>query len=225
MASSEGSGTSSDGTIRRSTHFRASGHLPEGLRQMTDAFPEVREPMIDDDSGPDTSSVRIVVTAVLVLVAVGGGVDLYLDGPADWSTPHVVIELLMVASSLGVIIWLWRSWDRAAEGLTDARASIAERERERDAWRSRAESSLRGLGDAIDEQFSSWGLTPSEREVALLLLKGLGHKQVAGATDRSERTVRQHAVSVYQKSGLAGRAELSAFFLEGLMLPRTERPD
>jgi hypothetical protein len=31
--------------------------------------------------------------------------------------------------------------------------------------------------------------------------------------------VRQHAVSVYRKSGLAGRAELSAFFLEDLMLP------
>jgi hypothetical protein len=32
-------------------------------------------------------------------------------------------------------------------------------------------------------------------------------------------TVRQHAVAVYRKSGLAGRAELSAFFLEDLLLP------
>ena len=180
---------------------------------------------MDDEPGPDTRSVRIVVTAVLVLVAVGAGVDLYLDAPTDWFTPHVLIELLMVAASLAVITWLWRSWDRAAVGLTDARASIADRERERDAWRGRAESSLRGLGAAIDEQFTAWGLTPSEREVALLLLKGLGHKQVAGTTDRSERTVRQHAVSVYQKSGLGGRAELSAFFLEGLMLPQDRRPD
>jgi hypothetical protein len=37
--------------------------------------------------------------------------------------------------------------------------------------------------------------------------------------DRSERTVRRHAVSVYRKSGLAGRAELLAFFLEDLLLP------
>jgi DNA-binding NarL/FixJ family response regulator len=181
--------------------------------------------LIDDDSGLDTGRIRIVVTAVLVLVAVGAGVDLYLDEPADWFTPHVVVELLLVAASLGVIIWLWRGWDRAAVGLTNARASLADREKERDAWRGRAESSLLGLGYAIDEQFSAWGLTPSEREVALLLLKGLGHKQVAGATDRSERTVRQHAVSVYQKSGLSGRAELSAFFLEGLLLPRDQRPD
>jgi DNA-binding NarL/FixJ family response regulator len=60
--------------------------------------------------------------------------------------------------------------------------------------------------------------------VALLLLKGYGHKQVAARTDRSERTVRQHAVSVYSKSGQGGRAELAAFFLEGLMLPQAADP-
>jgi len=64
-----------------------------------------------------------------------------------------------------------------------------------------------------------WGLTPAEREVALLLLKGQSHKQIAYTTGRSERTVRQHAVAVYQKSGLSGRAELAAFFLEDLLLP------
>jgi hypothetical protein len=34
---------------------------------------------------------------------------------------------------------------------------------------------------------------------------------------RSERTVRQHAVSVYEQSGIGGRAELAAFFLQGLL--------
>jgi hypothetical protein len=35
--------------------------------------------------------------------------------------------------------------------------------------------------------------------------------------------VRQHAVSVYRKSGLAGRAELAAFFFEDMLLPSSER--
>jgi DNA-binding NarL/FixJ family response regulator len=77
---------------------------------------------------------------------------------------------------------------------------------------------------AIDEQFRAWRLTPTEGEIALQLLQGRSHKQIAAATGRSERTVRQHAVVVYQKSGLGGRAELGAFFLEGLMLPEGERP-
>jgi DNA-binding NarL/FixJ family response regulator len=61
--------------------------------------------------------------------------------------------------------------------------------------------------------------------VALLLLKGHGHKQIAAMTGRSERTVRQHAVAVYEKSGLHGRAELAAFFLDAVPLPDQRTPD
>jgi DNA-binding NarL/FixJ family response regulator len=75
----------------------------------------------------------------------------------------------------------------------------------------------------VDAQFRAWQLTPAEREVALLLLKGYSHKHVASATGRSERTARQHATAVYQKAGLGSRAELAAYFLEDLLLPDTER--
>ena len=71
----------------------------------------------------------------------------------------------------------------------------------------------------MERPICGWGLTSTEREIALLMLKGKSHKAIAYETGRSERTVRQHAVAVYQKSGLAGRAELAAFFLEGLALP------
>jgi len=59
----------------------------------------------------------------------------------------------------------------------------------------------------------------------LLLLKGFGHKEIAGLQSKSERTVRQHAIAVYRKSGLSGRAQLSAFFLEDLLLPADEPDD
>ena len=78
---------------------------------------------------------------------------------------------------------------------------------------------MAGLGRAIDERFTAWALTPAERDVGLLILKGRSHKQIAFTTGRSEKTVRQHAVAVYQKSGLNGRAELAAFFLEDILLP------
>ena len=96
---------------------------------------------------------------------------------------------------------------------------------ERDAWRESARSALEGLGRAIDARFDAWHLTPAERDVALLLLQGHGHKQIAAMTQRSERTVRQHAVAVYEKSGLRGRAELAAFFLGDLRLPEARRSE
>lgn len=162
---------------------------------------------------------RLVLAAVLAAIVMGGTVDLLLDAPDRWLSLHVIYELLLIAGALVASVWLWRAWRRAAESAASLERSLAERQAERDAWRERARKSLEGLGQAVDDQFRGWGLTPAEREVALLLLKGHGHKQIAAATGRSERTVRQHAVAVYRKAGLGGRAELAAFFLEDLALP------
>ena len=120
---------------------------------------------------------------------------------------------------LGTAIWLGRGWLLADRSLVVLRHSLDDHREERDAWRRRAETFLKGLGEAIDAQMRIWKLTPTERETALFLLKGYSHKQIAAFTERSERTVRQHGIAVYRKSGLAGRAELSAFFLEDLLLP------
>ena len=66
-------------------------------------------------------------------------------------------------------------------------------------------------------------MTPAEREVGLLLLKGLSHKEVAAARSTGETTIRQQALGIYRKSGLRNRSELSAFFLEDLLLPAVQR--
>lgn len=86
-------------------------------------------------------------------------------------------------------------------------------------WRTEMAEHVRELGNAIQRQFAAWGLTPSEQEVGLLLPKGFSHKEVARFRGTSEATIRQQATCIYQKSGLAGRAGLSAYFLEELLLP------
>ena len=166
---------------------------------------------------------RLLLAGVLLVMVVGGTLDLVLDAPGDWRSGHVMFELAMLAFAVGTAVVLWRGWSRATRSLEDTRRALAERQDERDAWRTSAQAALDGLGRAIDERFAAWELTPTEREIALLLLKGRSHKQIAYDTGRGERTVRQHAVSIYHKSGLAGRAELSAFFLEDLMLPADAR--
>ncbi len=176
---------------------------------------------IDDSEG----RLRWLVLAVLAVVVLGGAFDLYMDAPDDLLSAHVLVELALMTVSATVGVVLWRAWRRTAQQLSVTRQSLEASQADREAWRGRAEQALHGLGQAINEQFDAWGLTPSEREVALLLLKGYGHKQIAAQTNRGERTVRQHAVAVYSKSGQGGRAELAAFFLEGLMLPVAETAD
>jgi DNA-binding CsgD family transcriptional regulator len=179
----------------------------QGIRQMTEGDPE------------SDGQLRVLLAVALLSIIAGGTVDLLLDRPTRWLSVHVVFETLMIAGALLMATTLWMGWWRAEQAAVRLRSSLARRSEERDAWRESARAALRGLGVVLDRQFEAWGLTPAEREVALLLLKGYSHKQVAQASGRSERTARQHASAVYQKAGLAGRAELASFFLEDLMLP------
>lgn len=173
-----------------------------------------------------------VIVVVLLVIVIGGVTDLVLDKPPTLLSLHVLFEAAMVAISLGVAIYLYRGWRQAGRRLDAARASLqlsarqlSERQAERDAWRKSAEQALAGLSRAIDAQFEAWGLSRAEREVAILILKGAGHKQAAAQLGRSERTVRQHAVEVYRKAGLQGRAELAAFFLQDLLASPPARRD
>ena len=103
---------------------------------------------------------------------------------------------------------------RALEsGLAASRAEAAR-------WKQDTADLIGGLGAAIDRQLERWALTTAEKEVALLLLKGLSHKEVATVRSVSETTVRQQARALYKKAGLGGRADLAAFFLEDLLSAR-----
>lgn len=165
-------------------------------------------------------------TRAWALAAVAAGVLLFLaleviEEP-DISTAALAMELLsivpVVLTSVGLAV-LFRIASRQREeqlGLIHD-LEIARVQGQR--WRSEARTLLNGLGEAIDAQFSRWSLTEAEREVALLLLKGLSLKEIAAVRATTERTVRAQARSLYGKAGLTGRAALSAFFLEDLLAP------
>jgi DNA-binding CsgD family transcriptional regulator len=162
---------------------------------------------------------------LLIVIAIGGAVDLVFDRPQSLWSVHVIYEVIMILGALGTATWLWLGWRDALRANAELARTVTERQAERDRWRESATQALAGLAQAIDRQFGAWGLTPAEREVAVQLLRGRSHKEIASATGRSERTVRQHAAAAYQKAGLGGRAELAAYFLSGLPSVSTSPAD
>ncbi len=132
-------------------------------------------------------------------------------------------ELVIFVSALAGIAFHWRQLTAARRRTHRLDAELAEARAEARRWSMEADDVLKGLGAAIDRQFDRWSLTPAEREVALLQLKGLRHREIADLRQTSERTVRQQALAVYRKSGLNGRTDLAAFFLEDLLLPSDVR--
>ena len=97
--------------------------------------------------------------------------------------------------------------------LRDLESARAEGE----AWRREAQLHVAGLGTAIDRQFDVWGLTAAEREIGLLMLKGLAHKEIAAVRGTNDLTVRHQATAIYQKAGVESRTAFCAFFLEDLL--------
>ncbi len=135
---------------------------------------------------------------------------------------EMIEPTLIVLTAVGVVFLVLRFRRQHEEQMSLIRdLDVARAEGAQ--WRADMRELLRGLGDAIDGQFVRWGLTPAEREVALLMLKGLAHKEIASVRESSERTVRQQARAIYGKANLSGRAALSAFFLEDLLLPADQR--
>jgi DNA-binding CsgD family transcriptional regulator len=169
----------------------------------------------------------VIQTLVFATMALLVAVDLATDVRAGATGLHVLLEAAVIGiGSVAAVVTALRVRTLAQEArelrgqASELAAHLAASRQEADRWRAEAADLIAGLSSAIDQQFTRWDLTPAEREVALLLLKGLSHKEVAEVRDVNETTVRQQARAIYRKAGLTGRNDLAAFFLEDLLGPR-----
>ncbi|PRX37570.1 regulatory protein, luxR family [Meinhardsimonia xiamenensis] len=69
----------------------------------------------------------------------------------------------------------------------------------------------------MQQRFDEWGLTPAERDVAFLALKGCSIAEIARLRETSEGTVKAQTNAIYRKAGVSGRAQLLSLFLDDLM--------
>lgn len=170
------------------------------------------------------------VLAAFFTVALLAALDLVVDLEDGTTLGHVAAEGgLFLVGLLGSILVARRflRFREHARDLQREALDLAQRleatQAEAAQWREQTRELLAGLGAALDSQFERWALSAAEKEVALLLLKGLSHKEIAEVRSITESTARQQARAVYKKAGLTGRHDLAAFFLEDLLLPPASR--
>ncbi len=125
----------------------------------------------------------------------------FLDDGESW--PHVLAELLVFLAISVVLLGELRRVARLRLAVHSEREKIARLSGE--------------LLAVMRNQFKNWDLSPSESDVALLLIKGLSMREISLARRVKEKTVRQQAAAIYAKSGYAGRHELAAHFIEDLL--------
>lgn len=97
-------------------------------------------------------------------------------------------------------------------GLELRRASARERRMSR-----QLDVASGAFAEVLESHFGEWGLTPAERDVALMALKGYSVADIARIRDASEGTVKAQNTAIYRKAGVSGRLQLLSLFIEDLM--------
>jgi len=166
---------------------------------------------------------RWVIITILLGTAFFVGMDLFTDSREGVRWWHLAAEGFVALAALAGVVFLLRGSFALKRSLAAEVLKSSGLQAEAEQWRKQARVHIEGLSQEIERQLTSWKLTISEKEVAFLLLKGLSLKEIAEIRKTSEKTARAQSTAIYEKSGLSGRSELAAFFLEDLLGPSEER--
>ena len=161
---------------------------------------------------------ELVIMALLAFVIGGNLIDIIYDYREGASLAHLAVELALIVASFVLItilsIGVWRE-SRSNRQLKAELASISNSPLPTQP--PSVVAARHDLAKVLQSQYEEWRLTQTEKEVAMLLLKGLSFKEIAAVRSTLEKTVRQQASAIYKKAGLSGRHEFSAWFIEDFL--------
>ncbi len=157
--------------------------------------------------------------SIFMLIAVLIVLDIGADLAAGTTTAHVLMEFLMMLASAAGAFFFWYQLRVARQVEKDLAKDLLKAHAETTRWQKEEQDLLHNLRKAINKQFTQWNFSPMEKEIAFHLLKGLSLKEIAHLMNSTFYSIRQQAHVLYHKAGLTSRAQLSAFFLGGLLQP------
>lgn len=159
---------------------------------------------------------RLSLLFLLVIILITF-IDIIIDLQEGVSLSHISHEILILLFSLVLVFFEIRIIFNKNKQIELMGEELKNLHQEKEAFRLKVVDHASAFSKAIDEQLDQWGLTQSEKDVALLLIKGLSMKEIADVRHSQESTVRQQAMGIYKKSKLEGRQQLAAFFLEDIL--------
>lgn len=122
--------------------------------------------------------------------------------PLSWE----MREYMEIGASIGLVLGL------VVGGLMVIRAL-----KDRNSAEERLRRASGAFADLLQEKFAEWGLTASEKDVALFAIKGMSTADIAGLRSTSEGTVKAQTNAIYRKAGVSGRSQLLSLFIDDLM--------
>lgn len=163
---------------------------------------------------------RQMIFALFVLFILGSStLEVITEFRAGESVDAMADDMIRVFMSVLVTVVLAREYFLQYRALRSTTEQLSSTRSQLALMDSKQQELAGAYRDIMYKQFDAWGLTASERDIVLLMLKGLSFKEIADLRQTREKTVRQQASTVYRKAGLNSRNELAAWFFEDLLEP------
>lgn len=154
----------------------------------------------------------ILILVPLILIQVASAAYFSFKILADlflWQTfifPWEYVEILEILASLGMCVGVVCSLillRKSTHKLRDAERQI--------------NAAAGEIHKQILLQFDEWNLTPTERDVALLVIKGFSNNEIASFRSTRESTIKSHITSIFRKAGLTSRQQLITHVIDDLL--------
>lgn len=144
----------------------------------------------------------ILLQALCALFFIGDVLeDFREDGHLD--NPHLLLESVAAVALVAGVIFLMVELRGLLSRMSDMQTGL--------------EIAHGHLAEVIQGFFEEWKLTNAERDVAIMILKGLDNDAIAQVRNTASGTVRAQATSIYAKSATEGRAQFISLFVEELL--------
>jgi DNA-binding NarL/FixJ family response regulator len=137
--------------------------------------------------------------------------DIFLDGDRDKQGGLTIVREVGKTGTPIVIITSAADLEIAREGLNHGAAYLLEKPFDPEQLRKILENlweEPRGLGCLMERFMDIHSLTPKEKEITRLLIKGLSNKEIADMTGNTEKTIKFHFTAIYEKCSVQKRSEL-----------------
>lgn len=146
-------------------------------------------------------SAQVIFTALFLFKIVADVFALPL-----WFVPWSVMEVIEVTASIGMLL-----------GVFSTFALVSQGQRRIQDVEMKVEAASGEFNNYLKSQFEEWGLSPTEKNITILVIKGFSNQEIADLRGTSESTVKSQMSSIFRKSNTSSRNQLVTWMLEDVI--------